>query len=114
MLRSRLFYVAMAAMFIIGLGSDRSMATDEPGKPPTAQAQGPGRGLLSLLRLEAVVKDLNLTDKQIASLKKIADDANKQAAERPAPPQGGDVPGSALGNQPTSIQRFDLTQALRH
>lgn len=89
MLHRRSSYVAMlamfaAAMFVVGAGSDRLRAADEPANPPArVRGQGMEQGAsgLALLQLEVVVKDLGLTDEQTASLKKISEDAHKQMTE---------------------------------
>lgn len=84
MLRNRIFGVAMAATIAMFFGADRLLAADEPASPP---ARVRGQGLrqggsgLALLRLETVAKDLNLTEAQTDSLKKIGDDAHKQMSE---------------------------------
>jgi Spy/CpxP family protein refolding chaperone len=84
MVRNRLFGVALAAVVGVAVAAVSARAADEPAKP-AAPTRGQGRGFgasgLALLQLDPVAKDLNLTDAQKESLKKIGDDARKTMSE---------------------------------
>ncbi len=82
MSRSRLFGAAFAALLAAGFAACHLNAADEPANPPPARGRGfggggTGAGALMLLRVDAVVKDLNLSDDQKAAVQKLADDSRK-------------------------------------
>jgi len=84
MVRIRFVGVTLAAIVGVVVAAVYASAADEPAKPaaPTrGQGMGFGGSGLALLQLDVVAKDLNLTDAQKESLKKIGDDARKTMSD---------------------------------
>jgi Spy/CpxP family protein refolding chaperone len=78
MVRMRWIGIGCVAMVVAGMAAMCTMAADEPAKPAEqSRGQGMARGGsgLALLRLDAVAKDLELSDEQKESLKKVDDEA---------------------------------------
>jgi Spy/CpxP family protein refolding chaperone len=73
------FLFASLAVLTIGLfAASFASAADEPANPPARQrGQGRGAGGQNIFAIEVVAKDLELTDDQKASIKKIADKASE-------------------------------------
>jgi Spy/CpxP family protein refolding chaperone len=103
MFGNRLIGIGIVALVVVGSATARLSVADEPAKSP-AQARGHGfagsGSRLGLLQLDVVAKDLNLSDEQKESIKKIDAEAQKLWADlRGAPPVEQALKSVAAGHE---------------